>query len=44
MSIRELNLWMGLYNVEARERDEAQQRAEDKAKAEKLARGMRALG
>jgi hypothetical protein len=39
MPPREFPYWMALYTVEARERE----RAEDKAKAAKLARGMRGL-
>jgi hypothetical protein len=34
---------MALYNVEARERERDAQRAEDRAKAARLARGMRGL-
>lgn len=43
MPPREIPYWMALYNVEAREREQAEQRAEDKAKAAQLARGMRGL-
>jgi hypothetical protein len=44
MPSRELPYWMALYNIEVREREQAEQRAADKAKAERLARGMRAAG
>lgn len=43
MPPREFPVWMALYNVEARERERAQQDADDKAKAASMSRNLSAL-
>lgn len=44
MSVREFTDWMALYNLEAREAEQAQKDAQAKAKAEGMARQMRGMG
>jgi hypothetical protein len=42
MSASEFSYWVALYQVEQHERERAQQDAENKARAQRLARSMRA--
>lgn len=43
MSTREFTHWMAFYNLENRERKRAQEDAEDKANAQRVARRMAGL-
>jgi len=41
MSASEFASWVALYQIEADERERAQQQAEDKARAQRMARSLR---